>query len=78
MSPATERLLEDALTLPDEERVEVAFRLIRSLDPVEETNVDLAWATEIERRCDAIDSGVTQLLDWDEVSQRIERELLGK
>jgi hypothetical protein len=40
MSPATERLLEDTLTLPNYERAEVAFRILRSLDPVEDANVE--------------------------------------
>lgn len=78
MSLATERLLENALSLSEAERAEIVFRLLRSLDPGEEADVELAWAAEIERRCNAIDSGATQLLDWDEVSRNIERDLLGR
>ena len=41
-------------------------------------DVDEAWAKEIERRCEASDSGEMVSSDWDDVRRRIERDLFGR
>ena len=43
-----------------------------------ETDIDDAWAREIERRCAAVDAGEAVLSDWDDVRLRIEGELFGR
>ena len=78
MSLLGKRVLQDALDLSDEERAEVAAKLIQSLDGDAESDVDEAWAAEIERRCVALDAGETVTSDWDEVRRRIEAEILRK
>lgn len=52
MSSAGSKILDDVLALPEDERAEIAVRLIESLDG-EDSDVDQAWAAEIERRCAA-------------------------
>src|SRR5262245_35361056 len=54
MSLTTERILEDALTLPDDQRAELAVRLLQSLDREADPDAEEAWAAEIERRCAAL------------------------
>jgi putative addiction module component (TIGR02574 family) len=71
----TTTLLEQALTLPEHERAKIAARLLESLDEGIQTDVDAAWAAEIERRCAAVDAGELQTSDWKEVRARIEREI---
>ncbi len=71
----TERLLGEALSLPEPDRAELAARLITSLSGPPDSGVDAAWAAEIERRCAALDSGEAVSSDWNEVRDRIEREL---
>jgi len=78
MTNTTQRLLDEALDLPDNERAELAARLIESLDAADEDDVDAAWAAEIERRCAALDSGEAVASDWSEVRARIEREIFGR
>ena len=73
-----ERLLAEALDLPETERADLAARLIESLDGAADADVDAAWATEIERRCAALDSGQAVSSDWSDVRQRIEREIFGR
>lgn len=73
-----DRLLAEALDLPERERADLAARLIESLDGVADADVDAAWAAEIERRCAALDSGQAVSSDWSDVRQRIEREIFGR
>lgn len=75
MTNTTQRLLDEALDLPDSERAELATRLIDSLDAADRDGVDAAWAAEIERRCAALDSGEAVASDWAEVRARIARGL---
>lgn len=44
------QLLEDALKLGSQERADLAAKLIESLDPETDEDVDAAWAEEITRR----------------------------
>ena len=74
----TATLLEQALTLPEHERAKIAARLLESLDDEAQSDVDAAWAAEIERRCAAVDAGELQTSDWKDVRARIERELFGR
>ena len=73
--------MQDALTLSEQERAEIAARLIESLevgpddDPGE---VEAAWAAEIERRCAALDAGKTGTTDWTDVRRQIKAEILRK
>jgi putative addiction module component (TIGR02574 family) len=78
MSTVAQRILQDALNLPEEERAEVAARLIESLEEATDPDLDEAWAAEIERRCVALDAGEAVASDWEEVRRRIEAELLKK
>jgi putative addiction module component (TIGR02574 family) len=72
VTPAFEALLDQALQLGDEERGELAARLLRSLEPDDDDGLtssewDAAWAAEIDRRVREIREGRVQLVDGDEV-----------
>ena len=71
-------LLEQALSLPEHDRAEIAARLLESLDLETQGEVDEAWAAEIERRCAAVDAGTLSTSDWKDVRARIEREIFGR
>lgn len=75
MTRNTERLLDEALRLPEGDRAELAAKLIESLDGEPDADVDAAWAEEIERRCAAVDAGDAVTSDWEAVRSRIEREI---
>ncbi len=75
MGEVGKRLLKEALELPDAERAELAAELMASFDGPSDPDVDAAWAVEIERRADKVLSGESQGVPWDEVRERVEREL---
>jgi len=81
MASTAESVLQDALRLPEEDRAEIATRLIASLDADSHENrhdVEEAWAEEIQRRCEALDAGTTTTRGWHDVRRRIEADLLRK
>ena len=65
------RVLEDALTLPVEDRARVAHELLRSLEP-DDGDVTAAWTDEIRRRVDEVEAGTAELDDLDTVRARLE------
>jgi putative addiction module component (TIGR02574 family) len=76
-----DRILQDALGLSEQERAEIAARLIESLDIARDgdaAEIEEAWAAEIERRCAALDAGTTGTTDWEDVRRQIEAEILRK
>ena len=81
MTAPADRVLQDALGLSEQERAEIAVRLIESLDvasDAEAAEVEAAWAAEIERRCAALDAGTTGATAWEEVRRQIKAEILRK
>jgi hypothetical protein len=67
------RVLEDALTLPVEDRAKVAHELLRSLEPADaDGEVAAAWTDEIRRRIDEVEAGAAELHDLDTVRARLE------
>lgn len=54
-----------ALQLAPDERAALAERLWESVEPGD--TLDPAWATEIERRIQELDSGAVECLPWDQV-----------
>lgn len=67
---ATE-LLKKALSLPVEERADLAGSLIESLDNAEDDSVAAAWDEEIARRMAEIDSGKVKLVSLEEAGRRL-------
>ena len=57
MSELAERLKTEALGLPNEDRAELAYCLIRSLDEGDDPGVQSAWEAELERRWQDMESG---------------------
>ena len=57
MTQTAERLKDEVLRLPTEDRAELAYCLIRSLD---EDNADIqaSWEAELERRWQEMESGL--------------------
>jgi hypothetical protein len=69
-------VLDAALALNAEERAEVVHNLLLSLEPVEsDSDVDEAWAHEIQRRRQAIREGTTTLRDWGDALDSIRKSL---
>jgi putative addiction module component (TIGR02574 family) len=77
MDTQAQQILQTALALPWDDRVEIAESLILSLDEEKAAELNAAWADEIKRRIESIDSGKVQLIPWDEAMRSIRERLNG-
>lgn len=66
MSPSAQKLLEEALQLPEEARADLAAALLESLEEELEEDVKAAWEAEIARRLEDVDSGRVRPIPWEE------------
>ena len=73
MTSRAQGLLRDALTLPIDERATVAAELLASLDDEaaeNPTEVEAAWAVEIEQRARRVMAGESRGIAWEDVRAR--------
>ena len=68
-------LLKKALSLPKEERAELAVSLLESLDAAVDEGADEAWEKEIARRIEDVDSGKAKTVSWETVRGKISSRL---
>jgi putative addiction module component (TIGR02574 family) len=70
--PATlDAISHDALVLPPDQRVTLAYRLLASVEPDPEPGADAAWETEITQRIARFDSGESPTVPASEVFARL-------
>jgi putative addiction module component (TIGR02574 family) len=76
MTPQVSEVLEKALTLSTQDRGLLIDRLIESLDdgPAEE-GVEEAWAEEIRRRLDDVQSGRVKTIPAEQVLRRLAKKV---
>ena len=65
----------DAIRLSHRERAKLALRLIESLDPGKDEDVDEIWLSEAERRLKAYDDGTGDARDIEAALSEIEQKL---
>lgn len=70
MSELTEKLIQQALGLPADERAEVAERLLSSLEPPVPA-IDQLWAQEAEDRIDAYERSEIEAISAEDVFNAI-------
>jgi len=75
MNSHAEQILQSALSLNPDDRVEIAECLILSLDEDRAAEIEAAWAAEIRRRLESIDKGDAQLIPWIDVSRSMRERL---
>lgn len=75
MTQEAKELLKKALTLPAEDRANLAGSLIDSLDTAGDASAEEAWHDEIARRIEELDSGKAKTVPWAEVRRRIAAKL---
>lgn len=72
MTAGMDEITQLALTLPVDQRAQVANALLASLDdPADSAEVHEAWTAEIKSRVDDITSGRVQTIPHDEVKARL-------
>jgi putative addiction module component (TIGR02574 family) len=61
------RIFEQALTLSETERAELAAKLLASLDEASDPDAEEAWAAEITKRAESVARGEAKLVAWEDV-----------
>jgi putative addiction module component (TIGR02574 family) len=74
MSANAEKILQEALNLPPQDRAEVLERLLATFQQPPDPELDKLWAQEAEDRLAAYDRGELGAVSADEVFTRIERQ----
>ena len=64
-------LFREAVTLPEQDRATLAGLLIDSLEGEPDSDVEAAWAVEIQRRVAEVEAGTVKTIPWEEVQQRL-------
>ena len=78
MSARADELLQEALALPETERLHLGEALLSSVDPYGELPFDPEWLAEVVRRASRIDSGESKLSSWPEVRDSARASLKAK
>jgi putative addiction module component (TIGR02574 family) len=71
MTEAGQNLLDQALRLSADERAVLAASLWASLETDSAPEIEAAWAEEIRRRLERIESGEDQPVPWEELRGRL-------
>ncbi len=77
MDTQAEQILQTALALPPDDRVEIAESLLQSLDDETAVEIEAAWADEIKRRIESIDKGEARMIPAEEVMREMRKRLNG-
>jgi putative addiction module component (TIGR02574 family) len=70
MGTTTEDVLNAALALPDDDRLELVEALIASLAPADRPPLDESWRAVIARRSAELRSGAVAPVPWAEVKRQ--------
>ncbi|MCD6294686.1 MAG: addiction module protein [Deltaproteobacteria bacterium] len=66
-----DRVIEEALSLPADIRLNLVEKLITSLNSPIDEDIDRLWAEEAERRISKIETGEARLVPGEEVFSKI-------
>jgi putative addiction module component (TIGR02574 family) len=74
MSGIANKVFEEALSLPSDERVSLVEKLLMSLNLPIQPEIDRLWAEEAERRISQIERGDVELIPGDDVFAKIHQK----
>jgi putative addiction module component (TIGR02574 family) len=77
MDTQAQQVLQTALALSPDDRVEIAESLILSLDDERAAEIETAWTEEIRRRIESIDKGEAKMIPWDDAIRSMRERLNG-
>jgi putative addiction module component (TIGR02574 family) len=72
MRSAVEEVVQRALKLDEEERAEVASRVLASLEEGDAA-AEAAWDAELERRANEMESGAVEGIPWEDLREKLMR-----
>ena len=75
MTALAEKIYNEALDLPAEDRLTLLDRLLHTSNLSTQADIDRAWVTEAERRDRQIDEGTASLIPGAEVFAKINARL---
>jgi putative addiction module component (TIGR02574 family) len=76
MKPVVEDVVRQALKLDEQDRAEVAARMLDSLEPAD-PEAERVWLAELERRATELESGAVQGVPWEDLRERLMRSRRG-
>ena len=71
MNISFEKIAQEALSLPNDARIELADRLVESLDPFEESEFQTLWSDESVRCRDEVRKGLVNTIPGDEAVKQV-------
>ena len=74
MAAVTDKVFNEALSLPSDARMSLVEKLLASLNLPTHAEIDRLWAEEAKRRVSQIDRGDMELISGDEVFAKIRRK----
>jgi len=77
MSNAARKLLEEALTLPENERLDLATAILASMDGGADEGWEASWSAEADRRIEAASARGDSGAEWSAVRSRVLARLGG-
>lgn len=77
MNPTSSEILNAAMSLSREERLDLIEALVESVEPMVELPFHESWVEVARRRAEEVDSGKVQGIPWSEVLRRA-REATGE
>ena len=69
MRPQAETVLQEALSLPEQERTEIVGALLESLEPEPEADVETAWREEVANRVAALEAEKVEMTSWETIRE---------
>lgn len=74
MGPKVDEVVDQAMRMSPEDRAQVVQRLIRSLEDVEDLQVEAAWQQEAQRRAGELVSGAARPVKWEDVRRKLRKD----
>ena len=73
MTTLTQKLLDEALDLPTDDRMQLIDKLLQSTNIPLHSGIDKAWSEEVERRNREIENGSVKLIPGEEVIKKVKQ-----
>jgi len=73
MANLADKIYQQAIDLPIDDRLVLIDKLLISTNLPTQNDIDQAWAKEVERRCQELDSGKAKLVPGEEVFDKIKK-----
>ena len=74
MTRIAEKIYEQALDLPIEDRLALIDKLLHSANLPTSTEIDQLWIREVKRRCRDVDEGKSNIIQGEDVFRKIEKK----